>query len=248
MPKFAIYITVFLSLTVGAIITFFVYNSYRNSSLPPGCQKHYIPTVGGCFAKYTIKDITITPKNDCIQISPNNCNEPVLSLKNTCEEHIEVNNITVPPNVTRCYNPLQTFYITADSNNNAVIETGRTCTNSKQEIQLNGQIDSKPVTITVHPSAHPLYNFPPEYESCLRVLTVGGDCRYTRLEYSCSVPLQIADKTINPESEICETNPGEAEIAEHTTAPSEDTIKRIDGQIGEKPFNLTYTLTKEQCK
>ena len=248
MPKYLIYITVILSLLVGGVIIVLGYNAYQNSSLPPGCQKHIIPVIGGCFSKYAITNIEITPSNNCIQVSPNNCNEPVLTVRNTCEEEIVVNNITVPPNVTSCYNPLQTFYITADSDNNPVIQSSKTCSEQPQDIQLNGQIANKPVAITVRPSDHPLYYFPEEYESCLRVLSIGGDCRQTRLEYSCDAPLQIEDVTINPEPEICETSPGETEIIKHSVAPSEDTTYRIDGLEGKHPFNLTYTLTKDQCK
>lgn len=248
MPKYIIPITVILSLIVGAVLFYFVYNTYTNAALPPGCQKHIFPTFGGCFAQYAIKDIEVTPGNDCIQVSPNNCNSPLLSVRNTCKEDIVVNNITVPPTVTRCSRPLQTFYITADSDNNAVIQSSRACTEAQQDMQLSGQINSKAVTITVRPSDHPLYYFPPEYESCLRVRTIGGDCRHTILEYSCDAPLQIEGSTINPKEETCETRPGEADIIQHDNAPPEDTKHTIDGQRGNNFFSLTYTLTKKQCE
>ncbi len=252
MPKYLIYTIVLLTLLTGAAITFLAYNTYRNSSLPPGCQKHIIPTFGGCFANFSIQDIKLNPEISCLDVIGENCNTPSIYVKNNCGEDIIVNDITIPSENKRCSTNWQDFYIATDPQHNTIIQTEKTCIDVQQDVKVDGIIDSKPVQIIISSKKNSFKNIheyiPPAFSSCLRVSGFGGeDCQYVKIEYSCDVPLEIGNRTINPKEETCVIEPGKEIVASHEIAPIEDSRQSISGFWKEQLFTIGYTVTKKQC-
>ena len=63
----------------------------------PGCIRSIgLPTMGGCFGKTVILDLTVEPKNECLVITVNNCNGGVLEVANSCQETLVLDGIEIP--------------------------------------------------------------------------------------------------------------------------------------------------------
>lgn len=68
------------------------------NSPAPGCVKSIgLPTMGGCFGKTVILDLTIEPEHECLVITVNNCNGGVLEVDNSCQETLVLEGVEVPP-------------------------------------------------------------------------------------------------------------------------------------------------------
>jgi len=63
----------------------------------PGCIRSIgLPTMGGCFGKTVILDLTVEPENECLVITVNNCNGGVLEVDNSCHETLVLDGISIP--------------------------------------------------------------------------------------------------------------------------------------------------------
>jgi len=62
----------------------------------PGCVKSIgLPTMGGCFGKTIILDLTVEPENECLAITVNNCNGGVLEIVNSCQETLVLDGVEI---------------------------------------------------------------------------------------------------------------------------------------------------------
>lgn len=64
----------------------------------PGCIKTIgFRSVGGCFGKTAILDLSVEPASECLDITVNNCNGGVLSIRNGCTEAFTLGGVTIAP-------------------------------------------------------------------------------------------------------------------------------------------------------
>lgn len=52
--------------------------------------------ITGCMGKSAIRDISVAPAVECLEVSANNCNGGVLAIDNKCSDDLEIGGITVP--------------------------------------------------------------------------------------------------------------------------------------------------------
>ncbi len=252
MPKHLIYIFTGLTLLSAAFFIYFGYNTYRNYSLPPGCQKPIIPTFGGCFSKFSIKNIAIDSQHTCFEVTPNNCNSPSLTVRNSCQENIIMNGTVIPPSVEKCYETSQDFFITRNDIGQIGTSESRTCLDPNEHLFLSGQVGEQSYNFNISFRDIAVekneVEIPPEFRSCFSVFARASDCATVSVRYSCSEPLTIGQEIIQPKDLTCQTVPGEKEIVKYESAPEEDKRTAIQGMLGENPFRINYTVTKKQCE
>ena len=86
----AIIIVLLALLLIACIVT--------EDSPAPGCIKSIgLPTMGGCFGKTVILDLTVEPEHECLVITVNNCNGGVLEVDNACHETLVLAGVEIPP-------------------------------------------------------------------------------------------------------------------------------------------------------
>ena len=74
-------------------------DSNENNSLAPGCEepKGIFPQTTGCLGKSGIKDISVEPTIECLELRANNCNGGVLGISNNCNFDLQIDDVIISP-------------------------------------------------------------------------------------------------------------------------------------------------------
>jgi hypothetical protein len=115
----------------------------------PGCNQFLgMPSMGGCFGKNAIIDLTVEPEIDGIDIEVNNCNGGVLEVTNRSDIPLVLVEAEIAPEEVYV-----TFDVLCDENGNPVLK--RISSNYSEYIpekdmyvEINGKLGTQDILIT----------------------------------------------------------------------------------------------------
>jgi hypothetical protein len=115
----------------------------------PGCNQFLgLPSMGGCFGKNAIIDLTVEPEIDGIDIEVNNCNGGVLEVTNRHDIPLILGDIEIAPEEVYV-----TFDVLCDENGNPVLKRipsnySEYVPEEDKYIEINGKLGTQDILIT----------------------------------------------------------------------------------------------------
>ena len=228
--KIKILIVILFIIVFFVPIYFLTKMDFFSFGVPYGCRKiNSLLNAAGidsCIAKFMIINTKISPDISCIKLSVNNCDtRRSIEIKNECDEDIYIEGKTIKSKYLDCYTPLQSYYFSKEEV-------------SKGSISIFMGNDNFILDFTKQTG-----NIPSKYD-CVSYFAIKNA---ERIDINCESTVKIGDEMIIPKSKICNFRGTNDFIAIHEEPPSIDTSYNVPGKIGDKDFNIFYTLTKKQC-